>query len=89
MSVQIVRIKKLGFVDNPNDPNSDFGNRCEYHYGYFKNNPKIGERFELYPISFDMCKQGISTSRIAEIKENNIFHTTNSIYQWEIVDKID
>lgn len=88
MSEQIVKIKKLGFVDQPINPNSDFGSKCEYHYGYFKSNPKIGERFELYPISFDTCKQGIITTKVIEIKENNIFHTGNSIYQYEFIDKL-
>lgn len=86
---KIIKIKKLGFVDNPIDKFSDFGSRCIYHYGYFKNNPKIGERFELYPISFKECQQGISTTIVSEIKSDNIFHTANSIYQWEFVDKIE
>lgn len=41
------KIKKLGKVENPTHPHSDFGESKEYHVGYFIKNPIVGERFNL------------------------------------------
>ena len=86
--MNLVRIKKLKAVENPLYANSNFGDSAEYHYGYFVSDPVIGERFNLYPISNEFSKKGISTSPVVEIKENNIFHTLNSVYQYEFIDKL-
>ena len=41
------KIKKLGKVENPTHPHSDFGESKEYHVGYFIKEPIVGERFNL------------------------------------------
>lgn len=77
----IYKITKLGSVDKPHDPFSDYGDSKEYHTGIFLGEPVIGERFELYPCSDR--DSGISTSPVTKIIDENTFETMNSVYRYE------
>lgn len=88
MNFKLARVKCLGRVDNPQILNSNFGESADYHYGMFTEKPIIGESFELMAISAEYGQRGISTSSVTEIKENDIFHTKNSIYKLEFIESL-
>ena len=75
------KIKKLGKVENPTHPHSDFGESKEYHVGYFIKEPIVGERFNLGYINNNY--QGISTSIVTKIIDENTFETLNSVYKYD------
>lgn len=79
----IYKITKLGNVDNPYDPNSNYGESRPYHTGIFLGKPVIGERFELAGYGIEEDKHGISTSRVTRIIDENTFETMNSVYRYE------
>ena len=74
-------VYKIGKVDNPTHPNSDFGESLPFHVGYYTKPPEVGERFNLMGISYR--EQGISTLPVTEIIAENTFKTLNSIYKFE------
>lgn len=60
------------------------------YIGQFTNEPKIGDRFTILPISFGKYnQQGLSTSLVQEIKDDSTFTTYNSIYKWELIDSTE
>ena len=75
------KIWKIGRVENPMHPHSDFGESREFHVGWFMNPPEIGERFNLMYINYD--ERGISTSPVVRVIDENTFETLNSIYKYE------
>ncbi len=75
------KITKLGNVDNPKHKNSNFGESKEFHVGYFVENPVIGQSFIL--IGFNYANQGIITSKVTKIIDENTFETLNSVYKFE------
>ena len=81
------RIKKLKAVDKPVHGVHGYGDLEDYYEGYFTKEPKVGERFNLYPItSFGKPHLGgISTSPVTKIIDENTFETLNSVYK---IDKI-
>ena len=81
----VYKITKIGKVENPVHPNSDFGESKEFHVGGFIKNPVIGERFNLGYIDYQ--NGGISTSYVRKIIDDNTFETLNSIYRYEPLNK--
>jgi len=63
--MEAYKITKIGRVENPTHPWSDFGESKEFHVGFFIKEPEIGERFNLAYINYQ--NQGISTSRQIEL----------------------
>jgi hypothetical protein len=76
-------IIKITKIDKVRDSLTDFGGSSPFHIGHFIKNPEIGERFQLLGVSPDPGEQGISTSLVEEIINENTFKTRNSIYHWE------
>lgn len=85
--MQLKKVTKLGYVDNPTNPNSDYGESSDFHVGIFTKEPKVGERFYLQGISFKKGFEGIRTSTVTKV-EGNTFHTLNSIYKLEDYENI-
>lgn len=83
--MKLYKITKLGSVENPHHENSTFGESMPYHLGYFINPPEIGERFNLQPYSYKRGEEGISTSAVTKIIDENTFETLNSVYRFERV----
>lgn len=81
----VYKITKIGKVENPVHPYSDFGESKEFHLGDFIRNPIIGERFNLGYINYQ--NSGISTSPVTKIIDENTFETLNSIYRYEPLNK--
>lgn len=81
---KIVEVEKIGKVENPVHPNSDYGDSKQYHVGIFTKEPVVGERFTTVYINSQ--ESGISTSPVTEIIDENTFKTLNSIYKWKIYD---
>lgn len=77
----LYKITKIGSVDNPTHPESNFGESLPYHIGYFTGEPIVGERFNLGYINHKAA--GISTSMVTKIINNKRFETLNSIYEYE------
>jgi hypothetical protein len=77
----IYKITKIGKVENPFHPYSDFGESKEFHVGDFIKEPTVGERFNLSYINYQ--NSGISTSPVTKIINENTFETLNSIYRYE------
>lgn len=81
----VYKITKIGKVENPVHPHSDFGESRDFHVGIFIKNPVIGERFNLGYINYQ--NGGISTSYVAKIIDDSTFETLNSIYRYEPLNK--
>lgn len=80
------KIKKLGPVNNPKHGNFGYGDLEDHYEGIFIKEPTIGERFNLRPFHWGKPSfQGISTSTVTKIIDDNTFETLNSIYR---IDKI-
>ena len=79
--MKLYKVTKIGKVENPQHTWSDFGESKEFHVGVFTNPPQIGERFNL--IGYNWGNQGISTSPVTKIIDENTFETLNSIYKYE------
>jgi hypothetical protein len=79
--MELYKITKIGKVENPKHPWSDFGESKEFHVGVFTKEPEIGERFNL--LGIDLKNRGISTSPVTKIIDENTFETLNSIYRYE------
>ena len=81
----IYKITKIGKVENPVHPYSDFGESRDFHVGIFIKMPEEGERFNLGYIDYQ--NGGISTSYVTKIIDENTFETLNSIYRYEPLNK--
>lgn len=81
--MEVYKITKIGRVENPKHPWSNFGESKEFHVGFFTKEPEIGERFNLAYINYQ--NGGISTSPVTKIIDENTFETLNSIYKYERV----
>jgi len=79
--METYKITKIGNVENPFHENSTFGESKPFHVGGFIKPPQIGERFNLGYINYQ--NQGISTSPVTEIIDEQTFKTLNSIYKYE------
>lgn len=79
--METYKITKIGKVENPVHPWSNFGESKEFHVGWFIKEPEIGERFNLGYINYQ--NGGISTSPVTKIINENTFETLNSIYRYE------
>jgi hypothetical protein len=79
----IYKITKLGWVNKPYNPFSDYGDSKEFHIGGFTKAPIIGERFELIGYADERNMHGISTSPVTKIIDENTFETMNSVYRYE------
>lgn len=77
----VIKVTKIGRVDNPVHPWNDFGESLPFHLGFFIKEPVVGERFNVGYINYKA--QGISTSMVTKIINENTFETCNSIYKWE------
>ena len=79
----IYKITKLGSGENPYSKHSDFGESMPFHLGIFTQEPIVGERFNLLGTSNKYGEQGISTSPVTKIIDENTFETLNSVYKIE------
>ncbi len=84
MKSKIVEVEKIGKVENPVHPESDYGDSKQYHIGIFIKEPVVGERFITGYINLQ--GRGINTSPVTEIVDENTFKTLNSIYKWKVYD---
>lgn len=84
MSLKRVKVTKLGPVDNPRDGIYGYGDTLPYHIGEYTTHPVIGERFLARGLSF--AEEGIITSLVTEIINENEFKTLNSHYKWEFIE---
>ena len=85
MEKRLIKITKIGKPENPKHPDSDFGESAEFHLGWFTKEPIIEESFRLLPVNIYNGLEGIVTTRVTKIVDENTFHTLNSIYHWEEV----
>ena len=77
---ELYKIQKINQVAQPK-VNSTFGESKEWHFGYFVEQPKVGERFQL--VGFNFQNEGIITSIVTRIIDDNMFETMNSVYKFE------
>lgn len=76
-----VRLTKIKEAENPLHPNNiEEGRIAE---GFTENIPTVGERFTIAGFN-----TWFSTSAVQEIIDENTFRTHNSIYKWQILDKL-
>lgn len=81
--LQAIKIIKIGSVEKPYDPYSDFGDRVPFHLGVWLGPPVVGQRFEAGPYSSKPNERGISSSPVTKIIDENTFETLNSVYKIE------
>ena len=81
--MEYISVKKIGTVLKPSDPFSDFGDSKDEHIGLFVKLPEEGEIFIAQGISYH--EQGITTTPVTKIINNNTFETFNSIYKWDFI----
>ena len=79
---KLAKITKIGSVDNPYIE-STFGESKEYHIGLFVGEPELDESFHLIGVSY--TNQGIITTPVTKIIDDNTFETLNSVYKWEML----
>lgn len=85
--MRFLKLTKLAEAPDPKHPqNIPVGNT---YYGTNNEDPKEGEMFYLYGISYQQGQRGLRTSVVQEIVSENTFRTYNSIYQWEVVAEND
>jgi hypothetical protein len=83
--MQYISVKKIGKVDSPKHPESDFRESKKEHVGLFTGNPEIGELFLAQGLNWK--DEGIKTSPVTKITDDNTFETLNSVYHWEFIEK--
>ena len=81
--MEYISVKKIGKVINPKNPLSDFGDSKDEHIGLFVKLPEEGEIFIAQGVNYH--EQGIITTPVTKIINNNTFETLNSIYQWDFI----
>ena len=80
-----LRVSKIGSIDQPIHPNSDYGNSYDFFQGHGEI-PTVGQEFSLIPDS--IFKPGIRTTCVTKVTDT-VFYTLNSIYEYKIIDDDD
>lgn len=81
--MMVVELIKLEDSEWPESLNIDVGS---INLGFFVEEPKVGQRFIINPISYRYNERGLSTSLVRRVIDDNTFETVNSIYKWNIID---
>lgn len=78
----IIRIKKIGSVENPVHEDSTHGSSQPFFEGTTLKIPEVGKSFGL--LTSDKNLRNIITTTVVEVSQDT-FKTLNSIYSWEII----
>ena len=81
--MEYISVRKIGKVNNPINLNSNFGESKDEHIGLFVKLPEEGEIFIAQGVSYH--EEGIRTTPVTKVINNNTFQTQNSIYQWNFI----
>lgn len=84
MNLPLISLVCEGPVENPYHENSTYGESKPVHYGFEERTPTVGERYDLIPSRFQINGNdidGISTSPVQKIINDDVFETLNSRYR--------